>query len=359
MSRVAVVGAGPVGRATAAYLAHHGHHAGLWSPSGAGTAAIAARSAAGRGVIEYVGALNGRTEITVVREPGEIVDYDAVLIALPGYAYPTVLPRLVPVLRGGQTLIFGGALSLAPLWLYERVRAAGQCPLFVSWGTTLATARQSRVADVEINTVRARFEVAALPASRVAQAMDGCRALFGDRFRAVDNMLATVLSNVNPVAHAAEVLPNLTRMERGEPWYLFDCLTPAAARLCEALDRERIAIARAFGQVVRTIEEHYRLSYHVEEARVADIARAIHTRDGAPPGPKSLEHRYILEDMPYGLVCYETLARVAGVPTPVMSASITLAQALYGRDFRASNALLAELAIEGATPAQLVARCAG
>lgn len=40
--RVAVVGAGNIGFAIAAYCGHHGHAVTIWSPSGAGTRALAA-----------------------------------------------------------------------------------------------------------------------------------------------------------------------------------------------------------------------------------------------------------------------------------------------------------------------------
>ncbi len=360
MTRVAVIGAGPVGRATAAYLSHHGHIAGIWSPSGAGSAALAARSPiSGRGVIVYKGALSGHAEVEVIDQPEAISGYDTVVIALPGYAYASVLARVLPVLHAGQTVIASGALSLVPLWIYERCGVSGKRPLVASWGTTLATARRSADADVEISTIRTRFEVAAIPASRGEAVLATCQMLFGDRFRLVENILATALSNVNPVAHAAEALPNLTRMERGEHWFLFECMTPAAARICEAIDRERLAIAHAYNLKVRSIEEHLHLSYHVPQGTVAEIAAAIHARDGAPPGPKTLEHRYVLEDVPYGLVFYELLARAAEVDVPVMSAAITLASSAYGRDFRCENALLADLGLENLDTAELLTRCAG
>lgn len=360
MSRLAVVGAGPVGRATAAFLAHHGHAVGLLSPSGAGTEAIAARaSPPGRGVIEYKGALHGRAEIDIFERPEPIAAAEVVVIALPGYAYPAVLGRILPILHARQSVIVSGALSLVPLRIHENVGSPGDRPTVIGWGTTLATARHCADADVEINTLRERFEVAAIPASQGAAALSLCRALFGERFNLVDSILATTLSNVNPIAHAAEALPNLTRMERGEHWYLFEGMTPAAARICEALDGERLAIAQAYGLSVRTIEEHYRLSYHVDARSVAEIAAAIHTRDRAPPGPKTLQHRYVLEDVPYGLVFYERLAQLAGVRVPVMTAAIELASAAYGRDFRRENGILDELGIDALDPKQLRARCAG
>jgi len=360
VTRVAILGAGPIGRATAAYLAHHGHAVGIWSPSGRGTAPLAARAGVpGRGAIEYVGALTGRAEVAILESIEGIGDYEVIVIALPGHAYHHVLTPVLPRMRADQAVIASGALSLLPLWVYERAGSGQARPTVVSWGTTLGTARRVEQADVEINTLRAHFEVAAIPAIRGDAALALCRQLFGDRFRLVTNILATALSNVNPVAHAAEALPNLTRMERGEHWFLFDCLTPAAARMAEAIDSERLAIAAAYGLQVRSLQEHYHLSYHVPRGSVAEIAAAIHARDGAPPGPKTLDHRYVLEDVPYGLVFYEQLARSAGVDIPVMAAAITLAGAAYARDFRRDNLLLADLDLAHLSPADLLARCTG
>ncbi|MGH8618508.1 MAG: NAD/NADP octopine/nopaline dehydrogenase family protein [Burkholderiales bacterium] len=365
--KVAIVGAGAIGRATAAYLAHHGHAAALWSPSGRGTAGLlreAQATGAGgqRGRLTYDGALTGVADVGVILDSREVADAEAVVIALPGDAYPGVLPKILPYLHAPQTVIVSGALSLVPLWLHERLRAAGTPPVIAAWGTTLGTARLGADRDhgrVQINTIRSRFEVAAIPAAAGAAALDVCRTLFGDRFRLVGNLLETALSNINPEAHAAEVLPNLSRIDKREPWMLFDCLTASGARLLEAMDLERLAVARAFGLTVRTVQEHYHLSYHVPLGGIADIAAAIHARYQAPPGPTSLDHRYVREDMPFGLAFFEALARVAGVATPLTSAAVTLLSAAVGQDLRAANPLLTDLAIEGAAPATLLARCRG
>lgn len=357
---VAIVGAGPVGRATAAYLEHHQIPVALWSPSGNSTQALAVGN--GRGRLAYEGALQGEVEVGVLASADQLREFDVVLIAVPGHAYPVVLPLIAPHLHGKQLVIVSGALSLAPLWLHERAGTVGDRPVVASWGTTLATARHvgngAGPAKVLINTLRTRFEVAAIPAARLTETLQTCRALFGDRFTACDNILATALLNVNPVAHVAEVLPNLTRIDKRENWPLFDNLTPAAARIGEAVDRERQAIARAFGFNVRSIHEHTHLSYHVPLGGYADMAVAIHAKYGGPPGPTTLEHRYVLEDVPYGLVFYETLARVVNVPVPNISAAITLISSAYGRDLRADNALLAELSLEKLDAAALIAHCA-
>ena len=360
MTRVAIVGAGPIARATAAYLVHHGHTAAIWSPSGKDAAPLLARGGkSGQGKIAYTGALSGEATVTILEQPEAVGEYAVVIIALPGHAYTGVLPRVLPSIRADQLVIASGALSLMPLWIHERAGNGLARPTVASWGTTLGTARRVAHADVEISTIRSQFEVAAIPATAGTRVLALCQELFGDRFRLVTNILATALSNINPVAHAAEALPNLTRMERGEQWFLFECVTPAAARIAEAIDAERIAIARAYGLEVRSLAEHCHLSYHVPRGTIAEMFAAIHARDRAPAGPKTLEHRYILEDMPYGLVFYELLARAANVAVPVMSAAITFASAAYGRDFRSENALVADLGLDTIAPLDLLARCAG
>jgi opine dehydrogenase len=357
--RVAIVGAGPVGRATAAYLAHHHHEAGIWSPSGKSLADVARDSAArARIALAYEGALTGTASIVRIESAAALAEYPVVLIAVPGHAYPTVLPVVADSLRPEQLVIVSGALSLAPLWIRERIAARGaQPPVVVGWGTTLGTARRSPTAHVKLNTIRTRFDMAAVPMAAGASALQTCRELFGDRFTLADHVLAVALANVNPIAHAAETLPNLTRIDRREDWPLFHYLTESGARMCAALDAERLRVAAAFSANVRSIEEHYRLSYHVDGADIAAIAEAIHAKYQGPLGPKTLEHRYVLEDVPFGLVVIEALARCAGVDVPNVSGSIELLASACGRDFREDNPLLADLGIGRSTPEELLARC--
>lgn len=358
--RIAIVGAGPIGRATAAWLAHHRHEVGVWSPSGRSLAGLAADpSADGRVLLSYEGALAGRVSIARIESAPALSGYPVVVIAVPGHAYPAVLPAVVQALSSRQLVIVSGALSLAPVWIRERVAARGvEPPVVVGWGTTLGTARRTPTADVKLNTLRAKFDMASVPAAAGASALGVCRELFGDRFTLRDDVLGVTLANVNPIAHAAEVLPNLTRIDLREKWALFGCMTASAARMCAALDAERLRVAAAFGADVRSIEEHYRLSYHVEGADIAELAAAIHAKYGGV-GPTTLEHRYVLEDVPFGLLVIEALARCAGVDVPNVSGAIALLSSAYGRDLRADNPLLADLAIAQSTPDRLLARCRG
>ena len=365
MSTVAIVGAGAIARAYAALLARGGHAVALWSPTGAGTrdlpssaTSIGPWPSAPAVALAYTGVITGSAVVAALVDPLGIATAEFVIVALPAPAYSNVLPVVARHVRSSQTLIVSSALSLAPLWLAELAAARGARPLVAAFGTTVATAR-ARDDGVAIMTIRTRLGVAALPAASGPQALVICRSLFGDRFDLADSVLAVTLTNINPVAHAAMALANLTRIERGEAWPQYHYLTPAVARLIEAIDAERRAVAAAYGQSVTTIEAHFQRSFDIGEATLAEIAAELHRRRGGPPGPTSLDTRFVREDVPYGLVFNAALARIAGIDVPITESIVTLLSTLYARDFRRENPLIEALRLTGESNTGLLARCAG
>ncbi len=349
-SRVAIVGAGPVGCAAAAFLVQAGHAPALWSPTGGRV-----RRHADRASFVCNGAVNGEIDVEWLASPDRLAEFPVVLVCLPADAYGSVLGPLNAIWQPGQHLIVSGALSLAPLWIATAVpgvQASG-------WGTTLTTTHFQADGGLHINPLRGRIDMATLGPMAPSDARQSCVDLFGERFVLADNLLAPTLANINPIAHAAEVIPNLTRMDLGEAWSLFGHFTAVVGRMADSLDVERRAVAQAFGLTLPSLRQHYARSYHVPEGPLHTMAAEITRRGMSPNGPASLQHRYVLEDAPFGLAFLEALGRATGVDTPVLSASLTLLEATYARDFRADNFLLDALGLSGeGAAAALLARCA-
>lgn len=337
--RVAVLGAGSIGLGTAALLAGGGHDvilSGRALPPGPATIAGSGMVAGQHGV---------RCAPIGQAVPGA----DAVVLTVPGFAHRAVLGEAAPHLRPGQAVIVSSHASLGGLWLARRAPGVH----VAAWGTTIVTGRRTGPLAVNVTNIRARVDVAALPAAWGPHALALCQALFGDHFALRDDLVAISLSNLNPQNHLAMALCNLTRIERAEDWGNYWAVTPAVGRLMEALDRERLAAAAAYGVEVRTIFDHFRLSFGVDGPTIADMCATIHARGNTPLGPKSLDTRYLTEDVPFGLVATEALAAAAGVPTPLHTGGIDLCGAALGRDFRQENDLLPDLAIAGLAPAAL------
>lgn len=349
--RVSILGAGSIGFATAAFLAEAGHDPMLWSPSGDRTRELAAGDP-----LEAVNAIEGTFPQRVAASCIQALeDAEVVMIAVPGYGHRAVMEAAAPHLRPGQTVIVSSHTSFSALYLSKLLAARRVRIPIVVWGTTLVTGRQRGPAKVHVATVRQRLDLATVPDTDVEHGFEICVALFGERFVKRDGLLAIALSNLNPQNHLGIALGNLTRMERGEVWSQPQNVTPAVGRLIEALDVERLAIAGAFGLSVRTVREHFSLSFHVPPGSVSEMNQAMHNRGDEGFGPTTLETRYILEDVPFGLYPTTLVGRIAGQPAALHESGIAIMSAAYGRDLAADNDLLPLLGLDGLSPAELEA----
>ncbi|MBL8591024.1 MAG: NAD/NADP octopine/nopaline dehydrogenase family protein [Methylobacteriaceae bacterium] len=346
--RVGVVGTGPVGLGCAALLASRGHEPVLWSPR------AAPRGASRR--IEAVGLFAWRGDVRVAREAPELTGCEAIVICVLGAGHRATFEALAPIVRDGQSVIISSHASLGALYLSRLVAARGVAAPVIAWSTTL-TGGPIIEGRVHVRLLRGEIDLAAVPASGLDAATMLCRALFDARFTPRANLLAIALGNLNPPIHLAQALLNFTRIEQGEVWDNFGCVTAGVGRLIEALDAERLAVARAFGVEVRTAREHYLKSFpDLVAGSVAEMAAQVAAqRKGSSPGPARVDTRYVTEDIPFGIHPVIALAKIAGVPTPLHAAGLAVMSAVYGRDLAADNDLLPRIGLEGVSRDGLLA----
>ncbi|PXA87377.1 NAD/NADP octopine/nopaline dehydrogenase [Nostoc sp. 3335mG] len=334
--RAAILGAGAIAYGYAAALCQSGHEAVLWSPSGESTKLLAK----GAG-LHSIGAIEGTFFPTIAEScESALLAADAVVIAVPAYGHRQVIEAAAPHMRDDQVVIFSSHLSMAARYLADLLKVRSVRTSIVALGTTITTGRRLSPDTVRIGTIRKRVDAAVIPQDDADRALALCVELFGDRFERSASIVAATLSNVNPQNHLALALCNLTRMELGEAWEQNRHLTPAVARLIEALDLERIATASAYGAEVRTVQMHFHLSFGVPLRHLADMANVLAERGGGAHGPTTLDTRYVTEDLPYGIVPIVQLASAKGVDVPLHRAGLDLMSAIYGRNFESENDIL-------------------
>jgi opine dehydrogenase len=296
-----------------------------------------------------------------------IAGAQAIIISLPAYGHAHVMQAAAPYIAAGQPVFVMPSLSLGGLLLAKLLHARGVSAPLVSVGTTVATARRLDAtpratvaaaphdakstaqpsAAVRLLSVRTRLDIAATPASATGEMIALASNLFGDCFVPQSDALAIALSNVNPISHVPLALANLSRIEAAEAWTQYDRMTGSTARMIEALDAERLALARSLGLTVRSIHEHFHYSFAVPMSSLDAQSRAVHASRGGVAGPTSLTTRYLTEDVPYGLAFISRLGLSNGVAVPVAEGCVALASAALGRDLAAENTLLALAGLDG------------
>lgn len=352
--KVAILGAGGVGLGLAALLSSRDVPVSIWAPTPAGI-----QSLIGGGPIVSSGVLSGEFPSRGTLDIGEAVTgASIIIIAVPGYGHRGVIDLLVPHLREDQVVVISSHMSLSALYLSQQIaRRRIACRIF-AWATTATTGQRLGNGKVRITTVRNRIVAGSIKADEydaLAQVLGGP---LGEIFTPAPDVMAVTLTNVNPGTHLAVALCNLTRMEHGERWGTYYGISGAVGRLVETLDRERIALASAFGFSVHTVQEHLQESFGLPLGSVAEMAAEQHIRRrGESRGPSVLEHRYVTEDVPYGIVPLVKLGKIAGVEMPQHEAGLAVISALYGRDFTSENNVLPPLDIDGMSPGTLLALC--
>jgi opine dehydrogenase len=352
--RVAVLGAGGVGLGTAALLASNGHESSVWarSPKGIGPM-LDGKSLIARGQIA------GEYGLAASLDMSEAVkDAELVVVAVPANGLRVTLDILAPLLRGGQAVAISAHLSLAALYLSRILSSLGADVAIAALASTPVTGRRLSPGVVEVATVRRGMTSATLRCTTGNNVEDVLFRALNMALEPAAGLLAVTLNNVNPTSHAATALCNLTRMEYSELWGSYRGISPAVARLIERLDDERIALAARFGVVARTLPEHWNASFGLPLDTIAAMAaEQDRRRGGGPAGPQSLDHRYVTEDIPYGIVPNIVLGEIAGIDMPAHRSCLQLFDILCARDFAAENDLLPELAIKGISTVELDDLC--
>jgi len=282
-----------------------------------------------------------------------------VLVVTQALAHAEIAGLLAELVREEQVIVIspgstGGALEFAHLLRQGR----GAVPTIAETATLAYAARAVGPRGVLMRLRVKLVKTAALPAGETQRIVDLLRPAFPG-LEPARSVLETALSNGNPVIHPAVMLTNAGLVQRmhGNWEFYSEGVTPAVADLIRALDEERLALGRAMGlDLLPEPEMSVRQGY----AESADYL--VCYRDGSGfqglGGPGGLEHRYLTEDVAYGLVTMLELGGVFGVELPTMAAVVRIASVLLGRDFWAeSRRGLARLGLAGMNPERILAHC--
>ncbi len=341
---IAVLGGGHGSYATAADLALAGHRVRLWRRSPADLEPLGASPTITLTAEERHGP--ARLE-AATSDLGRALDGAEVVIApLPATAHADLATRLAPHLGPSQVVLLApgtlGSLAMAR----DIVRAGGRLPLaFAETGTLPYLARKTGPAAVSAPVRAANLPVGVFPAARATKVLETIRALY-PATRPCADALDVALTNAGVVIHPPLVLGNLGPIDGGR----FDVhaagTTPSVRRLIDAVDAERLAARQGWGYPA----PHYEMATYYDEARAAEglygrDAKARLLASGLWSEIVGLEHRYVAEDVVFGLSLFESAARTTTVATPATSGILAVFGALLGRELSGRGRALEHLGL--------------
>lgn len=322
--KLAVIGAGNGGAAAAVELTLAGHDVALYARS-ADTIAPFALSG-----IHYQGVL-GEGVVRPASVGADIAeatrDAEAAIICLPTFAHIGVANALADsgwgttrpiILNPGHT---GGAFEFETAYR----RRVGQAPPIAEFATLAYIARKPAPNTVNITGRAKSLRAAALLGADKALAV--AVQLFPGVYDSGD-VIACDLANINMIVHPPGAILGAAWVEAtgGDFTFYVEGMTPGVIEIMRSLDRERMAVAKAFGHDLPNIIDEMKLVGSVPNDADGNDYSAIAAGEANRriKAPNSLSHRYYMEDFGHGLVPFLAYATVADIEVPIASALVKL-----------------------------------
>jgi opine dehydrogenase len=356
--KIAVLGAGNGGCAAAADLTLRGYEIRLFSRSESTLSPLGKRG--GIELVENGSEKFAAPYLVSPHLPPVVRGVDLIIIAAPAIAHVYLVQNLAGYVTDGQRILLnpghtGGSLHFAHL-----LRRAG-CHSKIKLCETVTLTyicRMPQPARVEIYRRTTNLRCAAFPGRDTGELVREIQEVFPNIVPG-ENVLETGFSNINAIMHPAGMLGNAGWIEKtgGDFCYYREGITPAIAAWIEEIDKERLEIVKRLGlKPVRFVDIFYQAGLTSEAARASGSAyRAISESEPnrTIKSPATLDHRYIKEDVGYGLVPMAEIGRLLGVKTPVIDALITLASTISRIDYRTEGLTLEKMGLAGTRPEDL------
>lgn len=228
---------------------------------------------------------------------------------------------------------FGGSIHFTNV-----LREAG-CSQRISIGETecmMYACRKKDPTTIWIRGYKHNLGFAAFPASNTERMLATLQQVY-PTYIPRSHVLETGLSNPNTFVHAPLMLFNLSNIENSTDILMYhQAFTESIGTIVARIEEERMTFnSRLPGLNLRPMPEIVK-GYYAYQGAKGETLCALHRSNPIFSWtylPKTLDHRYFREDVPYGLVPLYGFAEHISVPTPTLKAVIDLCCVVTGVNF--------------------------
>jgi opine dehydrogenase len=340
--KISILGAGNGGQAMAGHFASLGHDVALFNRNLVKLGDMPeSRTIKLQGSIEVVAKLSLVTDDIQSSIDGS----ELIMVTTTADAHKSIANEIAQYVVDGQVIVLNPGRTLGAIEFSNELRKRTKARVYIAEAQSLIYAcRALSPGLVRIIGVKQKVPVASYPSSdtenvvRVLNSVHSC-------FHAVDNVLVSSLENIGAILHPTIVLLNTGSIDRGEYFQFYSDITQPVANFVNAVDLERIAIGSAFGISLHSIYDWVSVAYGGIPGETLYDRITSNPAYSQIQAPTSLNTRYLMEDVPTGILPMTELAHIVNVSTPLMNSIFNFAQALLKRDFRSEGRTLANLKI--------------
>lgn len=280
---------------------------------------------------------------------------ELIVVPLPAFAQADVARVIAPHLRDGQ-VVFLPPGTFGSVVMLKAVREAG-CTAEVSFaetGTLPYLARKHAASQVTITSYATRLPTGVVPARLAPHAFEVLKKGYPS-VEPIEDALSGALMNAGPIIHPPLILMNAGPLQHFPAWDIHNEGTqPAIRAVTNALDEERMRVRDALGYGA----PHFPLRDHYENDQwmYGDAHKMLVDSGDWRETIELTTHRYMTEDVQYGLAFLASVANWCDCPAPIANGLLAVASAICGRDLAQGPRTLEAMGLQHLTVAEMRAR---
>lgn len=331
---VTVIGAGNSGLAMAAHLSSNGNKVTLWNRSISNIKKLIETH-----TIRCKGMIQGDIKIDSVTDDMKqaIEGSKVILITTPANSHKELAVQLAKNLEKETLIVLNPGRTFGAFEFQKIFNTINKDfkQTIAETQTIIYTCRKTDDDCVNIIAFKSNVLISALKSEENPYIIQRLPKCIQHYYIPAKSIIETSLGNIGMILHCAPLILNSGWTESKNNTYKYYCdgISTSIVGIIEKIDEERILVSQALGYKVESTIEWLKRTYHVKGSNIYECIQnneVYKTIDA----PNSLMHRYILEDVPCGLVPLESTGIELGIPMIYTSMTINLASSLLNTNFR-------------------------
>lgn len=346
--KIAILGVGNVGCATACDLASRGHDVTLIKTSTSRNDENYCFIKAHNNQI-ILNDLDGKVVSAQIsnltRDISCVSNSELILVMTQTTYHESIIKRIVPYLHKNQIILFNpGYFATAYMLKYKAPNGV----IIAEAESSFIDCRLQEYGRINVSFRNVRNPIGVYPTSKV-QIVQSVFEKLGFPFSYLSSVIEAALHNPNLIVHTVGAIMSIPRVEKtqGDYYMYHEVFTPSVWKLLEKLDEEKMNVLSALGFERIPYVEACKFRNSLDDSKDAKEVFFEYANDpNSVKGPTSVDARYITEDVPQGLVLLETLGDHLGVMTTISTSLINIASAALGYDLRLNGRTINNLGME-------------
>ncbi len=350
--RYSVIGGGNGGQAIAGSLAIQGHEVCLFDRDIKKISILSSLEA-----IRLQGAIDGIGRLAkVTNNIHEAINgATIVMVVTTANAHASVARQIAADLADGQIIILNPGRTGGALEFWQSLKDSGcKARVYVAEAQTLVYAcRLIENGTVKIIGVKDKVLLSAVHVMDTQYVLDKITPVY-PCFCAAENVLRTSLENIGAMFHPCVLLFNAATIERHNEFWFYRDMTPKIAGFIEEFDKERLAVGKAYGIDLLSVNEW--ISYAYPQTEGSTLCEKMRNNPAYHDikSPSTIFTRQLTEDIPTGVLPIMELGEAAGVEVPLFRSMVDICSRLLKIDFKKEGRTLERLGLSGKTKEEII-----